>query len=756
MSQVGPVRAGVRPGPLTNLAIDACSIIKFSKKSTKRVKGYMASNGFPTTEVLTSDIPKIRPEDDRYGYVPFANLVAEAILTTPSPQGLVMGIHGIWGSGKSTLLNFVKHYLALPENSTEILVVDFNPWWFADRNQLASQFLTRFHTALKQDPSFVRKIGDLMSDYADSLALASTTSAGIPWASGAVAWLLKKFKIKQKDIPELKEKISKVLSTSSRRVLFIIDDIDRLTPDEIKELFKVIKALADFPNVLYLLSFDREVVHQALSSSLKVDGGAYLEKIIQAPFALPAVDKLHLRRDLFKRLDFLLNKCPAKQFDSDYWQNIYISGIDVFINKPRDIVRLVNALFVTYPPLASEVNAVDFFALEALRVFEPSVYETIRDNAQMFVGYRDQNRDENDSLRKFHDRWLAAVPERRRESVRDLISEMFPKVESTWGGSGYGSDWLGIWRRSLRACCPELFQTYFQFGLPDGRLSRAELDAVLRIAEQNGDLDTILREASVIKRSDGSSKVYELMERIKDLDDELSPNAAARLLKAVFHNGKVLLASGEENNGMFSIPAIWRLRWFIDHLLSRVTSTDRYDLLGRLVQDAQDLTVPLYVVDSIRENSSTGKPTRDKALNSFSGIETAALVSLMLRRLEKMDSNDFVSLDNLATIAYIWLRLGGTSQVREKIGSLFLRAESLPKMLDEFKSVSRSQTLGKAAITRDISLDPKNLDEIVDLEILRPIIESALVEGALKAEQRAAAISFLSKLSGEKLHESDA
>ena len=76
---------------------------------------------------------------------------------------------------------------------------------------------------------------------------------------------LRFFKRKNTAVPAVKAEISKALKEGKQRYLIVIDDIDRLTPAEIREVFKVVKALADFPNVVYLLSFDREVVAQALA-----------------------------------------------------------------------------------------------------------------------------------------------------------------------------------------------------------------------------------------------------------------------------------------------------------------------------------------------------------------------------------------------------------------------------------------------------------------------------------------------------------
>ncbi|MFZ6681537.1 KAP family P-loop NTPase fold protein [Undibacterium sp. Tian12W] len=369
----------------------------------------MAEAGAKDIIILGSDVPKSNPFEDSYGYTAFARQIAKAILVTPSPQGLVMAVHGPWGAGKSTLLNFVKCHLEETKEDSPILVIDFNPWWFNDKNHLVNQFLSTFQSSLKLAPSALQKVGDIMAKYSDALAATATTSAGAPWASKIVAWLLSKLNIKTEDIPQLKSKIAKALFESNTRVLFLIDDIDRLSPDEIRELFKAIKAIADFPNVIYLLSFDRDVVQLALNKSLGIDGASYLEKIVQVPFSLPSIDKILLRQQLFTNLSRVLESFPDIKFDEVYWHNVYVDGLDLFIEKPRDVVRLTNIFCVTFPPVAGEVNVVDFIALEFLRIFAPQVYETIRDNMDMFAGHSRQNRDAEDPLLVFHNTWLRNI-----------------------------------------------------------------------------------------------------------------------------------------------------------------------------------------------------------------------------------------------------------------------------------------------------------------------------------------------------------
>ena len=48
------------------------------------------------------------------------------------------------------------------------------------------------------------------------------------------------------------------------KIIVTIDDIDRLTKEEIIAVFQLVKNLADFPNTVYLLAFDYDIVTKAL------------------------------------------------------------------------------------------------------------------------------------------------------------------------------------------------------------------------------------------------------------------------------------------------------------------------------------------------------------------------------------------------------------------------------------------------------------------------------------------------------------
>ncbi len=385
--------------------------------------------------VLSSDKPLANPEADRLGYGPFAKRLAESLLAMAPPDGFVIALYGSWGSGKTTVVNFIVHYLDDRPEDRRPIIVHFNPWWFSGRENLIRAFFDQLQAALTgRLKSGWRRTRRHLAQFAGLVS-----EAPIPYASaGKVAKRV--IEPRQPDIYELKRSIAATLRQQDKRIVIVIDDIDRLTSEEIRQLFRVIKAVADFPNVLYLLAFDREMVIKALTEKQDLPGDQYLEKIVQVPVDLPLPDRLSLQNMVFDHLTPVLQGTPDELFDQNYWRDVYLGGIDPFITTPRDVVRLVNAFRVTYShsEVAGEVNAVDFIGLETLRVFHPAAYDRIRRNREQFEGGDESlGETEVESLRRFHEEWLdeLEISRETREQIKRLLALLYPKLRMIWEGT---------------------------------------------------------------------------------------------------------------------------------------------------------------------------------------------------------------------------------------------------------------------------------------------------------------------------------
>jgi len=657
---------------------------------------------------LSADRPSIDPKDDLFGHAPFASSLADSICRYPGSDGLVLALYGPWGSGKSTVLSYVQHFLERRPESEQPVLVKFNPWWFSGQENLARAFLGQLQAVLPAKSEKFKQLGDLLADFAEGVGGLIDLTEVSGGAGGLIGKLLGQAKRKPKDVPALKDSITGILQMAGKRILVIIDDIDRLTPEETRQLFTVIKALADFPNVVYLLAFDRDVAAQAIEQQSGLPGERYLEKIIQVPFELPPVDRVALRAALFNRLEEILGDVPEGSFDQSYWTNVYHDGIDALIQVPRDVVRFTNTLAVTYPAVRGEVNTVDFIALEALRVFLPGLYDVIRSNPDKFSGHSRDSRYDADERTKevFHTGWAQALPDQLQESSKALIERIFPKT----GRMGYGSDWLGEWRRNLRACHPDVFPIYFRLTVPTGAIRRGEMVALLSLAASPADFGNALVQAKEERRPDGMSKARALLERLMDHVEKDIPDAhIPEVIQALFDAGDALIDPADER-GMFDFGNVSRASRPVYHLLKRLSADRRADVLEAAIRAGSAVAVQSWLLKALDE-----EVTKAQEATLLTADEVTRLKSEWLERIRVLASESgFMGHPELPTLLATWKHWGDDTEVRAWCDRVTTPDEGLLNLLPKFLQHTRSQTMGDWAVRLQPRLNPSWLESYID------------------------------------------
>ena len=472
---------------------------------------------------LSADRPQTDPAQDLFGYAPFAETLTKALCNYGSGDPLVLGLYGAWGSGKSTILKFICHNLeAMPEEERPI-VIEFNPWWFSGQEHLARAFLGQLQAVLPDKNEAFKELGEMLGNFSEGIG-GLLDLAGITGGMGEKAGaLIKTFTERPpKDVPALKKKICDILQLSEKRIVIMIDDIDRLDAEEMRQLFTVIKALADFPNVIYLLAFDIDVVVRAIEKSSGMPGREYLEKIIQAPFVVPEVNRAALVAGLRKRLDEILEGTPEELCKQSYWDSLFYDGIEHFFTVPRDVVRFCNTVTVTYSAVRGEVNAADFIAIEAIRFFLLDLYMYIRDNQYGFICNYDKKQISEQELNSV---LTKRVPESFLTCTEKILKILFPYIIK--GNRTIGS----AIRRGLHIQVLEFAPCYFRFNPSPKTISHAEM---MQWLEKGGDAEAFKADLLRANERDplrGHQRLEKLQDYIpNDVQEEDIPTVILALL----------------------------------------------------------------------------------------------------------------------------------------------------------------------------------------------------------------------------------
>ncbi|MBI4244908.1 MAG: AAA family ATPase, partial [Planctomycetes bacterium] len=319
---------------------------------------------------LASDKPLENPKYDKLGYANVSKKLAQQILNTSSKEGFVISVEGEWGSGKSTFIEFFVFYLKQFYGSGERpILVRFNPWIFSGHKDLIQQFFIQLNIELKKD-SILSCLVRYVREYAaliEKLPFEPSLTRPIEFILWLLQQVVRLINLYNDDISKQKNLIIRELVKHDRRILIIIDDIDRLSDEEVKQIFKLIKAVANFHNIIYILAFDRHVIAKALSGVQIASGSDFIDKIVQLPIDLPKPQPLTLiqwfKEDLELRIAYF-NKMP--EHERNRWQSI-ISNFNNLFTSPRQVVRSLNAIYTTYQLIGDEVNIVDLISLEVIR-----------------------------------------------------------------------------------------------------------------------------------------------------------------------------------------------------------------------------------------------------------------------------------------------------------------------------------------------------------------------------------------------------
>jgi len=667
-------------------------------------------------DYLSPDKPLEYPEQDRLGYSNFARHLSESICKMAPLDGFVISVYGSWGSGKSTLLNFLVYYLKQMPEDEQPIIMHFNPWWFSGHEDLTISFFGQLQAELSKGKSItdLDKLKETIAEFAGLVSKIPVPDPAIKSMAVTANILLKK------SAPELKDKIAKSLREQKKKILVIIDDIDRLAADEIRQLFRVIKSVADFPNVVYLLAFDKRVVIKALEKTQDIPGEEYLEKIVQTPFELPIPDKNSLRRLLFEKLDLILTDTPEELFDKRYWPNVYFQGIDHFITTPRDVIRLTNTLNVTYPAVKGEVNSVDFIAIETLRVFCPIAYHTIGENEEEFTRHNKWNSFIDSKMevpKKFHNSWIETVQDKDRESVKRLLTAIFPRVGSAWGGSNYGGDWESTWRRQLRVCSHDAFPMYFRLNLPEGSISYTEMKALLALADDPVAFANKLLELANQKRPDGTTRVRQFFEKLEDYTAEDVPEEAIpKILKVFFDIGDELLCPEDRDEMLFGNSI--RIIRISRQLLLRFDENERYNILNKSMSEGRAISMIVHEVSVQRQGLDKHKEGEvgsgaDEILINSDHLDLLEKIALE-KVVEAAKNGTLLNIPDLVYVLYWWNKFDKIEDIRHWVQEVITDDHGLAMFLEKFLSKGY-KGYSDGYTEAYYRLDPRVLELFLDL-----------------------------------------
>lgn len=324
----------------------------------------------------TSVIPKLPENTGWEGFID--SLVKRINGTDLSEESFAIGVVGEWGAGKTTFLRQMKAKMV-----SAYKVVEFNPWNSLSPSQLIDDFFSMLSDAVSDDTSAVKAIRKYMGVLNDIDLIPK-------WGSVLTKYV---FKDQQpQNISSVKDNVQKALDKYPRRVVVLIDDLDRLEKDELFEVLRIVRITANFHNVVFVVTYDREHVDRMLKEKSITDIN-YLKKIFPIEINLPSYEKFTIPRMLERELGVMLNNEVVL---NKLKGNIYFRDengryvIQNYLKNFRDVKRFassfaLNGSHVIGTYKENEFSIFELFWLELMRYEDYTVYEVLRTNCYQYL-----------------------------------------------------------------------------------------------------------------------------------------------------------------------------------------------------------------------------------------------------------------------------------------------------------------------------------------------------------------------------------
>lgn len=312
---------------------------------------------------IVTDTPIRDFSDDVFGHRKIIKTMIDNFNSLDLSHGSYsVGIVGEWGQGKTSFLNlFCK---MVDEMS---IVVRFNPRSAKSVDKIQDEFFCSFSDELKKYHTGVKRY---VREYAVAVEAADD------------GWIGKLANIVASLTPdEQKERINAAIEKIGKRVYVIVEDLDRLTGQEIIEVLKLIDGNADFHNTIFMTAYDKIYVNEILKNYLVPSiAQDYTDKYFNLEYTLPTPSTYALKTYFRQYLNANINQVDDDLLTQKQMLDIWNECSDFVVRKlrtMRHIKRYINLFMTRYPKVKNDVDMRDYIYVTLLRYTDIRTYSAL-------------------------------------------------------------------------------------------------------------------------------------------------------------------------------------------------------------------------------------------------------------------------------------------------------------------------------------------------------------------------------------------
>lgn len=390
---------------------------------------------------------------------------------------------------------------------------------------------------------------------------------------------------KLEDLDGIKKELDETLRTQNHKLIIFIDDIDRLNKTEIHQIFQLVKSLADFPKTIYILAFDKEIIINSLRNVQADDfkdsknnsnenlGLKYLEKVVQVIFEVPKISQIEIDSILDEQLEILTKN---ERWNGEQWDYYYQTGIKYFFRNIRDINRFFNTLLFSFELLKDEVNLPDLFAITAIQVFIPKIYNGIKNNQDIFAGdlhdiiksHGTKKSQRGSQFKDFVNKLIEDENIILKENLLILLKSIFPTLVHIYGDKNYPEVPDRFDKQRINKL--DMFETYFKLNVPKWEVSQKNLVYIMKTAYN------VKMFRSRLSELDKDKKINKFLKSLLDYNLDKVPSNNIKVVICV-------LMDASEKLSLTEFMGIDELYNALIHLAQSLNQNERFETIKNAI-----------------------------------------------------------------------------------------------------------------------------------------------------------------------------
>ncbi|MFN3608955.1 MAG: P-loop NTPase fold protein [Hyphomonas sp.] len=481
-------------------------------------------------------------------------------------DGFVIGVEGRWGAGKSTLIKKTIGHLTASEKPP--IIVQFNPWLVGDKRDLIAEFFVGLDEALSQYASksglkgktkkTVESATEALKKYSKHLATGaqflSAASVIIPNLQPIAKFLDETASglggaIGTKSLHEQKSEIEAALRDFKDPIIVFIDDTERLDPPEIMEILRLLRAVGDLPNIIYVVCYDRKALVRSIGIALAGNGHdetgeAYIEKILQATVTIPRPEDFALRRWFLREVQSICSP-PTKEINERLQEIVDTEGGGT-LETPRDVIRALNSIKLVWPVIHDFVDIPDLVWLHLIKLKRPKLYDWVENYLNGFAEVARGTASASDGVAQANSLFEIITQDYPPNSIRFFrLQEIIPGIgrthiengEQGWTVFDVNRNKIDELTQNRRLGSPHYYRYYFALGQNSGFIPGADLNkAKSEIISESSEFVDRLRVSSKQRFADGELHFTVLLDCIRSIVPKLSQEQSKFLLQVIADN----------------------------------------------------------------------------------------------------------------------------------------------------------------------------------------------------------------------------